>query len=388
MTISIRHLASGTSLATLIALGTVTGAQAQSQQRQAQQAASQDSGTMQRADKEDMRPVLMKLQELGAKPIGTQSVEETRNGPTPADAVEAVLKDQGKDPDALTAQMKVSKKDITYSGPTNEQPARVYTPEGQAPQGGWPVIVYYHGGGWVIADIDTYEASAMALAKQANAVVVSAEYRHAPENKFPAAHEDAIAAYSWVLKNAQSFGGDPTRVAVAGESAGGNLAINVAIAARDGRFQKPAHMLLVYPVAGVDLNTPSYQENANAIPLSKQAMQWFVQNATNSGSDLQDPRLDIVGKADLKNLPDATIITAEIDPLRSEGKMLADKLKAAGSQVTYQNHEGVTHEFFGMAAVLDDAKRAQEIASRELRQALNGVAATGSTGQQPRQPKQ
>src|SRR3954451_9918065 len=110
-----------------------------------------------------------------------------------------------------------------------------------------PVIVYYHGGVWVIADINTYEASAMALAKKARAIVVSVEYRHAPENKFPAAHEDAFAAYQWALKNAQQWGGDPTRVAVAGESAGGNLAANVAIMARDQNVQKPVHMLLVYP---------------------------------------------------------------------------------------------------------------------------------------------
>jgi acetyl esterase len=222
----------------------------------------------------------------------------------------------------------------------------------------------------------------MGLAKQANAIVASVEYRHAPENKFPAAHEDAFAAYKWALDNAQHFGANRAKVAVAGESAGGNLAINTAIAARDQNVQKPVHMLLVYPVAGVDMNTPSYQKNANAIPLSKQGMEWFVQNATNGSSDLQDPRLDVVGKADLKNLPDATVITAEIDPLMSEGKQLADKLKAAGSQVTYQDHEGVTHEFFGMAAVLDDAKRAQATAARELKQAFSGATTTGSKSQQ------
>jgi acetyl esterase len=373
----------GVSLTVLLGLGAPL-ALAQAQQSQA---ASQDSGTMQRADKEDMGPVLMKLQELGAKPIGTQSVEETRKGPTPADAVKALLKDQGKDPDALMAQMNVKKQDMSYPTGGGEQPIRIYTPEGQTPQGGWPVVVYYHGGGWVIADINTYESSAMALAKQANAIVASVEYRHAPENKFPAAHEDAFAAYKWVLDNAQQFGGDRAKVAVAGESAGGNLATNVAIMARNQNVQKPAHMLLVYPVAGVDMNTPSYQKNANAIPLSKQAMEWFVKNTIKSDQDLQSPMLDLVGKADLKNLPDATVITAEIDPLMSEGRMLADKLKAAGSQVTYQNHEGVTHEFFGMAAVLDDAKRAQEFAARELKQAFSNVSATGSTGQAA-QPKQ
>jgi acetyl esterase len=342
-----------------------------------------DSGTMKRADKE-MGRVLAKLQELGAKPLGTQSVEETRKGPTPADAVKALLKEGGKDPDALMAQMKVSKQDITYSGPTGEQPARVYKPEGA--QGTLPVVVFYHGGGWVIADLDTYEASAMALAKKANAVVVSVEYRHAPEHKFPAAHEDAIAAYSWVLKNAPSFGGDPTRVAVAGESAGGNLAANVAIAAREGKFQQPAHMLLIYPVAGTDMTTASYKKNENAIPLSKQAMEWFAKNTVQSEQDLKDTRLNLV-EANLKNLPDATVITAEIDPLMTEGKTLADKLKAAGSKVTYQNFEGAAHEFFGMAPVVADAEKAQDLAARELKEAFS-VKTTGSTNKASDQKKQ
>jgi acetyl esterase/lipase len=256
-------------------------------------------------------------------------------------------------------------------------PARVYTPE-NAGSGPLPVVVFYHGGGWVIADINTYESSAMAIAKKANAIVVSVEYRHAPEHKFPAAHEDAVSAYSWVLKNAQSFGGDPTRVAVAGESAGGNLAINVAMTMRDGQGQQPAHMLLIYPVAGTNMQTPSYRENADAKPLNRAGMQWFVQNATNGTSDLEDPKLDVVGKANLRDLPDATIITAEIDPLQSEGRQLADKLKAAGSKVTYQDYDGVTHEFFGMDAVVADADKAQDLAARELRQAFS-PRATGST---------
>lgn len=342
-----------------------------------------DSGTMKRADKE-MGRVLAKLQDLGAKPLGTQSVEDTRKGPTPADAVKALLKEGGKDPDALMAQMKVSKQDITYSGPTGEQPARVYKPEDA--HGALPIVVYYHGGGWVIADLDTYEASAMALAKKANAIVVSVEYRHAPEHKFPAAHEDAVAAYSWVLKNAESFGGDPTRVAVAGESAGGNLAANVAIAARDGKFQQPAHMLLIYPVAGTDMTTASYRKNENAIPLSKQAMEWFAKHTVRSEQDLKDTRLNLV-EANLKDLPDATVITAEIDPLMTEGKTLADRLKAAGSKVTYQNYEGAAHEFFGMAPVVADAEKAQELAARELKEAFS-VKTTGSTTRASDQKKQ
>jgi acetyl esterase/lipase len=331
----------------------------------------------------DMRRLLEKHGEIGARPIEYLSPEEARKVPTIADAVKALLRDQGKDPEALMAQTGVKKQDITYSGPTGDMPARVYTPPGQAPQGGWPVIVYFHGGGWVIADINTYEPSAVALAKKANAVVVSAEYRHGPENKFPAAHEDAVAAYSWVLRNAQSFGGDPTRVAVAGESAGGGLALHVAAASRDGNFQKPAHMLLVYPVAGTDLNTPSYQEHAIAKPLNKAMIQWFVQHYLNP-QDLQSPMIDFIGKGNAKDLPSATIINAEIDPLESDGKLLADKLKAAGVEVNRQLYEGVAHEFFGADAVVSDAGRAQDYAAKELREALAAANRTGSTNR-PRQ---
>lgn len=327
-----------------------------------------DSGTMKRANK-DMLVVLKKLGDLGAKPIQSRSVEQARAQPSPADAVKAVLKDEGKDPMALMAAMKVAKKDMTYPIAGGTEPIRIYTPEG-AGSGPLPVIVYYHGGGWVIADIDTYEASAMALAKKANAIVASVEYRRAPENKFPAAHEDSFAAYKWVLANAGQFGADPARVAVAGESAGGNLAANVAIMARDQNVQPPVHMLIVYPVAGTDMTTPSYIANQNATPLSKGAMAWFVDKTLGKPEDAKSPMLNLTTMADLKSLPSATVITDEIDPLMSEGRMLADKLKAAGVDTTYKNYEGVTHEFFGMGVVVADAEAAEDLAAHDLREAF------------------
>lgn len=327
-----------------------------------------DSGTMKRADK-DMLAVLKKLDDLGVKPIESRSVDEARAQPTPADAVKAVLKDRGKDPMALMAAMKVSKKDVAYPTAGGTQAIRLYTPEG-AGAGALPVIVYYHGGGWVIADIDTYEASAMALAKKSNAIVASVEYRRAPENKFPAAHQDAFAAYQWVLANAGQFGGDPARVAVAGESAGGNLAANVAIMARDQKVQQPVHMLIVYPVAGTDMSTPSYIANQNAVPLSKGAMGWFFDKVLATPNDAKSPMLNLTTMADLKGLPSATVITDSIDPLMSEGKMLADKLKAAGVTTTYRNYEGVTHEFFGMGLVVPEAEAAEDLAASDLKAAF------------------
>lgn len=312
----------------------------------------------------DMQKVLTALDELGPKPLPQLTPQEARKQPSPADAAEKVMRDDGKQ----TSTPAVSKKDMSYESAGGKQMIRIYTPPGAKQGTPLPVIAYYHGGGWVIADIDTYEASAMALAAKANAIVASAEYRHAPEAKFPAAHNDAFAAYQWVIRNAASFGGDPKRVAVAGESAGGNLAANVAIMARDKGVQAPVHMLLVYPVAGSDMNTPSYKENADAKPLSKGAMQWFVKYALQP-QDAKNPMINLVA-ANLKGLPSATVITAQIDPLRSEGRMLADRLQQAGVETTYRNYEGVTHEFFGMGAVVADAAAAQDLAAKELKEAF------------------
>ena len=328
---------------------------------------AESSNTLGRATP-DMRRVLVKLLALGAKPLGSLSVAETRAGPSPADAVKAVLKDQGKDPAALAAASGVTKKDMTYPGAAGPQAIRIYTPTHTS--GALPLIVYIHGGGWVIADLDTYDSSPIALARKTGAIVASVEYRHAPENRFPAAHEDTFAAYKWALANAASFGADPARVAIAGESVGGNMAINVAIRARDEHVQAPRRMLLVYPVAGTDLSTPSYQKNEHAIPLSKPAMEWFIKNTIQSPADLKDPRLDVVGQANLKGLPPATIINAEIDPLASDGDRLAAKLKAAGVQVTHKQYPGVTHEFFGMDAAVKEAAEAQDLAAKDLRAAL------------------
>ncbi len=287
---------------------------------------------------------------------------EARKQPTPADAVKDLLakKKNVKEPKLADVH------EIQVAGANGMIPARIYIPEGK---GAFPVVVYYHGGGFVIATNDTYDATPRSLAEHMKAIFISVEYRKAPEAKFPAAHDDAFAAYKWVLANAASFGGDPKRIAVAGESAGGNLALNVAIRARDEKIQIPAHELLVYPIAGSDMNTESYKENADAKPLNKPMMAWFIKQYTNTPAEANDPRLNLMA-ADVKGLNPATVITAEIDPLRSEGKGLADKMKQAGVKVEYKNYNGVTHEFFGMAAVVDDAKDAQKWAAKEMGRSL------------------
>jgi acetyl esterase/lipase len=311
-----------------------------------------------------MQAVLDQLAALGGKPIETLTAVEARKQPTPADAVKALLKKEGKS----AAPQPVGKVESRMiGGAAGQIPAKVYWPAGGGP---FPVVVYFHGGGWVIADANVYDATPRALVNLAHCMVVSVNYRRGPEHKFPAAHDDANAAYEWVLKNAASIHGDASKVAVAGESAGGNLAITVAMNARDKNMQLPVYIVSVYPVAGGDTSTPSYQENANAKPLNKAMMEWFFKNYLRSDADRNDPRIDLV-HADLKGLPPTTVITDQIDPLRSEGQMLADRLRDAGVRVDARTYDGVTHEFFGMGAVVAKAKAAEQQAADGLKKGFN-----------------
>jgi acetyl esterase len=325
-------------------------------------AEGETDSTMARANR-DMRHVLRHLEALGGKPIETLTPEEARMQPTPTQAVLALLREHGKTPAPLPVARVVER---TVPGPGGEIPVRVYTPHGEGP---FPVIVYTHGGGWVIATNDTYDASARGLCDAVNAIVVSVEYRKAPEHRFPAAHQDAFAAYHWTLQNAAELGGDPLRVAVAGESAGGNLAVSTAILARDNGIRPPAHVLAVYPIADGHTDSPSYLENADAKPLNRPMMQWFFDHYLRSPADADHALISLV-RADLRGLPPTTIITAEIDPLRSDGERLAEAMRAAGVDVDYHAYDGVTHEFFGMAVVVKDAAKALATAAKGLKRGL------------------
>lgn len=313
----------------------------------------------------DMARVLDKMTELGIRPIETLTVEEARTQPTPADAVRALA---GPAPgDGVTAR------DTVIAGPSGDLAVRIYEPVAADDDAGGarrPMIVYWHGGGWVIADIDTYDAGARALARETGAVVVSCDYRRAPEHPFPAAHDDAFAAYAWAVEQAEEFGCDAGRIAVAGESAGGNLAANVALSAARRGLQPPVHALLVYPVASANLMSPSYLANARAAPLSKAAMKWFIGHVFTSKADAKDPRIDLVNRPDLGDAPPTTVITAGIDPLRWDGETLAQRLTEAGVAVHHANYPGAAHEFFGMDAAVAAARDAQALAGQELRRAF------------------
>lgn len=312
-----------------------------------------------------MQRVLDQYARLDPKPIETLTPQEARLQPTPADAVKKLLgsKRESEDP-----TLGVMTRDITIPGAAGPLQARVYRPKSAHPDVK-PVVLYFHGGGFVIADLDVYDASPRSVARFADCVVVSVHYRQAPEHRFPAAHEDALAAWRWIIDNAASLGGDPNKIAIMGESAGGNLACATAIAARDAGLQAPCHMVLVYPIAGDDMETPSYIENATARPLNKPMMEWFVRHAFDDPSRTADPRINLV-EADLIGLPSATVICAEIDPLRSEGELLAERLEQSGVEVRHKTFHGSTHEFFGMGLVVPDAAAAETFAAHELKRAF------------------
>jgi acetyl esterase/lipase len=303
------------------------------------------------------------MNDLKLRPYHTLEPEAARQQPSFTDGVMRVMAERN-----LPAPPPgVTEREIMVGGGAGMIPARVFTPANAS--GALPVIVYYHGGGWVIADSKVYAPSARALAREAQAIVVSVDYRRAPEAKFPAQHDDALAAYRWVAQNARSLGGDPTRIALAGESAGGNLAVATAMQAVNSGLQKPLHVLSVYPIASNDLASESYRENANAMPLNRALMAWFFHHTLARPAQSADPRINLVA-ADLRGLPPVTIIAAQIDPLLTEGEQLAARLRQSSVPVERRVFPRVTHEFFGAAPLIPEAVEAQRYGGSRLREAL------------------
>lgn len=317
-----------------------------------------------------MKAVLNSLKMLHPKPIEKLTPAQARLQPTPAAAVRNLLKMQGRS----TAPEKVaSVKDYKVPGPAGQITVRVYKPL-NAPSGPLPVVVYFHGGGFVIASVSTYDSSCRALANASGAMVASVDYRMAPEHKLPAAHEDSYAATQYIMRNAAAWGGDPNRVAVAGESAGGNLATDMCLMAKMRGGRMPVHQLLVYPVTQYgNFNTQSYRENAKAKPLNRPMMKWFFRYALpaklKGRAGMTNPLASPLraSTAMLRGLPPATFVLAEIDPLRSEGAMYSYRLKEAGVPTRLMLYPGTTHEFFGMGAVVDKAKSAVNFAASGLK---------------------
>lgn len=324
------------------------------------------TGTKYKPDAE-MKELLLALAALGGKPIESLSPTDARLQPTMADAVNALLKKRGEDTEPAKLAAGITTTEATIPAQDGTQlTATLYTPPGPGP---FPAVVYFHGGGWVIGSTQAYDAGARALAKGAEAVVISVDYRLAPENKFPAAWNDALATYKWVTTNIGRWRGDPRRLALAGESAGGNLAISTAISAVGAGLTRPKAVIAIYPITQTGATTESYVDSANAKPLNKAMLGWFFDKTLRSPVDKADPRLDLI-HAKLSLLPPVTIISAQIDPLRSDGAMLEEALKQANVKVMRKEYEGVTHEFFGAAAVVPAAKNAQSFAAEQLKDAF------------------
>ncbi len=281
---------------------------------------------------------------LGAPPMNEQTPEAVR-------ATMAAARD-ARPPGEDVASVE----DRNIPGPHGEIPVRIYNP-GNGPL---PVVVFYHGGGWVIGDLDYQDVACRYIANHTPALVVSVDYRLAPEHKFPVPFEDSYAALEWVAANAASIGGDPTKIAVAGDSAGGNIAAAVAIHARDNNGPALRHQLLVYPVTNLDYGTPSYSENAEGYMLTKDSMVWFWDHYVRTPADAEDVRASVLRVADASGLPPATVITAGFDPLRDEGEAYAAKLKAAGVSVHVERYEGMIHGFYALSHALDEGKRAHQ----------------------------
>jgi len=245
-------------------------------------------------------------------------------------------------------------------GPGAPLAVRAYTPPAEEAEGpGRPVLVYFHGGGWVRGDLDTHDGLCRLLAETADCIVVSVDYRRAPEHPFPTPVHDAYAATEWAAEYADVVGGDPDRIAVGGDSAGGNLTAAVTLMARERDGPDIDHQVLLYPVTDHDFDTESYAENAEGYLLSRASMRWYWDRYLDDEVDGANPYASPLRAPDLSGLPSATVVTAGYDPLRDEGAAYAERLREAGVPVTHAEYPGMVHVF----ASFPDLERAKDARS-------------------------
>ena len=259
--------------------------------------------------------------------------------------------------------------DHTAPGPAGDVPVRVYSPAGEGP---FPLLVWIHGGGWVLGSVEESDPVARGLSVAADCVVASIEYRLAPEHPFPAGLEDCWAALRWCVDHADDLRVDPDRLAIGGDSAGGNLAAACTVLARDAGGPPLRFQLLVYPVVDFDATTRSMVDNAEGYLLTREVMQWFCDHYTNP-DQRNDPRAAPLRADDLSGLPPALVITAEYDPLRDEGEAYGRRLAEAGVPVTVTRYDGMIHAFFSMTAFADRALEAEAEAGAALRRAFGSA---------------
>ena len=261
-------------------------------------------------------------------------------------------------------------RDLEARGPAGPIPLRSYRPLGSIAGQALPVLVYYHGGGWVIGDLDTHDTLCRQLANQSGCAVIAVDYRLAPEHRFPAAVDDALAATRWVQQNAAALQVDPKRIAVGGDSAGGNLAAVVALAARDAADLPIAFQLLIYPATDQRRGWPSHTSNGEGYLLTKASMDYYHAHYMADAAHDTDWRASPLLAASHAGLPPALVLTAGYDPLRDEGLQYAHALSAAGTRATLVNFEREVHGFILMGRVLDEANVAVQLCAAQLKEAL------------------
>ena len=302
----------------------------------------------------EAQQLLDALRDAGMPPFEAMTVPQAR------EATKGFLDLQGE-PEEIAVENR------TIPGPEGDITVRIYTPDGSAER---PVIVYFHGGGWVIGELDTVDRPVRSIALRTGSVVVSVDYRLAPEHVYPAAFDDCYAATVWVAEHAAELGADPARLLVGGDSAGGNLAAAVSIAARDRGGPTIAAQLLLYPVTDFAFTTASYADNGEGYLLQRATMQWFWAHYLGAGDLGKDPYAAPARADSLVGLPPAFVITAEFDPLRDEGEAYAVALSDAGVPVTARRYDGMVHGFLwtlgatpsGAVALDDIAAAVRELA--------------------------
>jgi acetyl esterase len=299
--------------------------------------------------------MLEQMATMGAPPLSAETPEQARQ------QFDAMLI-AGKNPEPVSRT-----EDRSVPGPAGQLPVRVYTPEGPGP---FPALVFFHGGGWVLGGIESHDDLCRVLTNRAGCITVSVDYRLAPEHKFPAAAEDAFAATRWVAENAGAVGADPARIAVAGDSAGGNLSAVVAQMAHDRGGPKLAHQVLIYPAIDAAMDTASYRTNADGYLLTRADMIWFWKHYLSSEADRANPYASPLRAKNLAGLAPALILTAEYDPLRDEGEAYGVRLRQAGVPVTCTRYDGAIHGFISLANVADIGKKGVEQVSAALRTAF------------------
>jgi acetyl esterase/lipase len=317
---------------------------------------------------------------LNPQPPEILDPAQARRQPSLVNAVNAVLmheaRSQDPEPVAAVHDLPVPTGDgVTSDGRTAAHAgitARVYHPK-DAGDGPLPIVLWIHGGGWVLYDVDTYDASCRGVANKTGAIVISPEYRRAPENPFPAAYDDVLATYRWAREEATRLGGDPARIGIGGESVGGTMAVATCLTLLRNDEPLPAAQVLVYPLTTAEEFGESMTDAADARPLNLPLLSWMAMHAFAGQPDAtKDYRVDLLNTPpdQLALLPPTLVITDERDVLRSQGEEFAARMRAAGGPVATWYGAGVMHEFFGAAAVLDKADEAQRVAAEHFRAAF------------------